>query len=95
LKKHIKVYLEGMYIPICERFEDMYIRCEWCNGSAVDVHHLDPRGRGSSKLKDYLENLVGLCRKCHLKAEARQIDREELKKIHLRNIEMAALQNRQ
>ena len=34
---------------------------------AVDIHHIEPRQAGGSKLKDTIENLMALCRKCHLK----------------------------
>tara|TARA_R110002020_G_scaffold120575_5_gene274805 strand:+ start:824 stop:1057 length:234 start_codon:yes stop_codon:yes gene_type:complete len=35
-----------------------------CNDIAVDIHHLERR----NKIKnDYIENLVGLCRDCHIK----------------------------
>ena len=37
---------------------------------AVDIHHLESRGMGGSKNKDYIENLMGLCRDCHNKAES-------------------------
>lgn len=86
MKKHVKVYLEGMKIQKLERFEDMYIPCEWCGGRAVDIHHLESRKSGGSKTKDYIENLMALCRKCHLDAEARKLSREELQEKHLSNL---------
>lgn len=77
-----------MQIPICERFEDMYIPCEWndCGAPAVDINHIDPRGMGGSKLKDDLENLAGMCRHHHEEFEAGKIDKEELRRQHLKNI---------
>jgi len=33
----------------------------------VDIHHIDCKGMGGSKQKDYIENLQALCRECHLK----------------------------
>jgi 5-methylcytosine-specific restriction endonuclease McrA len=81
MKNHTKVYFAGMGIHFSE-----WVACEWCGGTCVDIHHLDPRGRGGSKQKDFIENLVGLCRSCHLKAEARTIDKEELREKHLKNI---------
>jgi hypothetical protein len=40
------------------------ILCEFCGSVAVDIHHLECR----NKIKnDYIENLVGLCRDCHIK----------------------------
>ena len=51
--------------------EQDFVMCEMCqNDRAVDIHHLEGRGMGGSKNKDYIENLMGLCRDCHLKAES-------------------------
>lgn len=86
-KKHIEIYLKGMGIRKLERFEDMYIECEACPyNKAVDVHHIEPRGRGGSKGKDTIENLMGLCRECHLRAENKGFTKDYLKEIHLQNI---------
>ncbi len=50
--------------------EQDFIMCEMCQQDrAVDIHHLDSRGMGGSKVKDYIENLMGLCRDCHNQAE--------------------------
>ena len=51
--------------------EQDFVMCAMCqNDRAVDIHHLEGRGMGGSKNKDYIENLMGLCRDCHLKAES-------------------------
>lgn len=86
MKTHTKNYFEGMKIPILERFEDMYVPCEACDARAVDINHLDPRKIGGSKLRDNIENIVALCRPCHLAFEAGQLDEEELKAKHFKNI---------
>jgi 5-methylcytosine-specific restriction endonuclease McrA len=44
-----------------------FIECEVCRSQAVDIHHIDARGMGGSKLKDFIENLMALCRDCHVK----------------------------
>ena len=50
--------------------ETDFIMCEMCQQDrAVDIHHLNSRGMGGSNSKDYIENLMGLCRDCHNKAE--------------------------
>ena len=50
--------------------EQDFVMCEMCQQDrAVDIHHLDARGMGGSKNKDYIENLMGLCRDCHNSAE--------------------------
>ena len=87
MKKHTRIYFDGMGIRILDRFEDMYVPCEWhCNLPAVDINHIYARGMGGSKTKDYIENLVAMCREHHNDFEAGKIDKEELKEIHLNNI---------
>ncbi len=45
---------------------DDYIACEVCDNRAVDIHHIEARGMGGSKDKDLIENLMALCRQCHI-----------------------------
>jgi hypothetical protein len=62
MKKHTKIYLEGMgYDPTD------FIPCEVCGSKAVDIHHIEARGMGGSKTADTIENLMALCRICHMK----------------------------
>ena len=56
MKKHTKVYMDFFDYGI-----DDFIPCEVCGSKAVDVHHIEGRGKN----KDVIENLVGLCRECH------------------------------
>jgi 5-methylcytosine-specific restriction endonuclease McrA len=86
MKNHIKVYLNHFDYK-AERFEDIYIPCEICGGSAVDIHHIEPRQRGGSKKKDYVENLMALCRNCHNMAEAKRYTKEYLKAKHQSNLD--------
>ena len=80
--KHTKVYLnffgyeEGDFIP-----------CEMCNdkAQAVDIHHLERRTRNKIT-NDYIENLVGLCRDCHIKAEADKSFNMYVRIQHLENV---------
>jgi hypothetical protein len=60
LKKHVKLYLD--YFD----YHD-FIPCEVCGGKAVDIHHINCRGMGGSKTKDEIENLMAVCRECHIK----------------------------
>ena len=51
--------------------EQDFVMCEMCmQDRAVDIHHIQGRGMGGSNQMDFIENLVGLCRECHLKAES-------------------------
>ena len=66
MKIHTKVYM-----TFFDYGETDFVMCEFCQQDrAVDIHHLDSRGMGGSKNKDYIENLMGLCRDCHIKAES-------------------------
>lgn len=59
MRKHTKVYVDHF------GWSDFY-PCEVCGARAVDIHHIHPRGMGGSKTKDVIENLMALCRSCHL-----------------------------
>jgi hypothetical protein len=82
MKKHTKIYMEHF-----DYGEQDFIPCENCCCEVVDVHHLIPRGMGGIKTKDYIENLMGLCRKCHNEAESNPTFNEELKVTHLKRLE--------
>jgi hypothetical protein len=65
MKKHTKVYMDFF-----DYGEQDFIPCEMCGSKAVDVHHLMKQSKfGNKKEKDYIENLIGVCRDCHNKAE--------------------------
>ena len=61
MQNHTKVYFNFFGYD-----ESSYIECELCGSRAVDIHHLERR----NKIKnDFIENLVGLCRDCHIKTD--------------------------
>jgi hypothetical protein len=76
MKKHTKVLMDHLGYKTGE-----FIPCEVCSGSANQVHHIDPRGMGGSKLKDYPDNLLFLCYGCHRACESGAISREFQKNI--------------
>jgi 5-methylcytosine-specific restriction endonuclease McrA len=78
MRKHTKVYLKAMGYD-----ESDFIPCEICNAKSVDIHHIDARGMGGAKDKDTIENIMALCRSCHVKYEGNKSDKEYLKQIHL------------
>ena len=61
MKKHTKVYLDGMGYSTTD-----WIPCEVCGATAQDIHHIEARGMGGSKHADNIENLMALCRTCHV-----------------------------
>ena len=72
--------------------EQSVISCEVCgksgriDGGGFDIHHIVPKGMGGSKEKDYIANLILLCRACHDDAHAEKISKTELRNIHLTNL---------
>lgn len=81
MKKHTKIYMEHFDYGI-----DDFIPCEVCKTRAVDIHHIEPRGMGGSKLKDFIANLVALCRACHECAESSKAFNNNVKLIHEANV---------
>ena len=78
MKNHTKVYLEYFDLSGQE-----FIQCECCDKPAVDIHHIQARGMGGSQQKDRIENLMALCRLCHIKYGDIQELKPMLTKIHL------------
>lgn len=81
MQKHTKIYLEYYGYD-----ETDFIGCECCGKPAVDIHHLIAKGMGGSKTKDYIENLIAVCRKCHEKCHKSPIFNCNAKEIHLNNL---------
>ena len=73
MKKHVKVYFDYFNIG-----EQDFVKCEVCDRQAVDIHHIEGRGKG----KDIIENLMSLCRECHIKAHKSILGKSFLKRIH-------------
>jgi len=82
MKKYTRIYLDGM-----GHDETDFIPCEMCGAEAKDIHHIDSRGMGSSKGKDTLDNLMALCRTCHVAFGDKEQYKQKLMKIHLLTIE--------
>ena len=82
MKKYVETYLEYFSYSKSD-----WIGCEICNATAVDIHHIDARGMGGSKEKDNIENLMALCRICHMKYGDKKKFIEILKNIHLEHID--------
>jgi hypothetical protein len=53
---------------------DEWIACAICHRQAVDLHHIVKR---SSLGSDEVENLLPVCRSCHMDCEARKYSEEE------------------
>lgn len=81
MKKHVKVYLDYFGYGA----ED-FIGCEVCSSRAVDIHHIEARGMGGSKKADTIENVMALCRNCHVEYGDKKQYMENLKAVHLKKI---------
>lgn len=79
MRKHTKVYLSAFGYDVTD-----FIPCEICSSKAVDIHHIEARGMGGSKDEDTKENLIALCRECHLNLGDKKQYIEYLKEIHAR-----------
>jgi ribosome-binding protein aMBF1 (putative translation factor) len=76
LRKHTKIYFDYFGFGI-----DSYVPCEMCGSRAVDIHHIERRGMGGGD-KDYIENLMAVCRPCHVKYGDKKHYMETLKTRH-------------
>tara|TARA_R100000781_G_C3972927_1_gene90787 strand:+ start:40 stop:297 length:258 start_codon:yes stop_codon:yes gene_type:complete len=79
MKKHTKIYMDYHGYDKTD-----WIPCESCNNTAVDIHHLSGRGIGGDPRghKNQIENLIALCRACHIKAEMDKEFNNKLKKYN-------------
>jgi len=78
LKKHTKLYLRYFGFD-----ESDFIPCEICRDQAVDIHHIECRGMGGTKQPESIDNLMAVCRTCHLIFGDKKEHKELLKEIHL------------
>lgn len=70
---HVKNYLKHF-----DYGETDILLCECCQRQAVDIHHIQGRGKG----KDVIENIMALCRRCHEMAHMEKLSKSELQYIH-------------
>ena len=80
MQAHTKIYFK--YFGYGE--QDI-ILCEVCGAKAVDIHHINGRGKD----KDVIENLVAMCRRCHGAAhgvENTYLHKDVIQKIHNKNL---------
>lgn len=81
MKIHTKIYLKYFGYTIAD-----FIPCEICGAKSVDIHHLIFKKMGGSKLLDYIDNLIAVCRNCHDKCHNHPEFNELAKEIHLKNL---------
>ena len=83
MKLHTKVYMDFFNYA-----EQDYMPCEMeCGSKIVDIHHLTKQSKfGNKKEKDFIENLIGVCRDCHNRAENDNIFNMFCRIKHLENV---------
>ena len=81
MRKHTKIYLDYYGYD-----ETDFIPCEICGAKAVDIHHIEAKGMGGSKTKDYIENLIAVCRDCHVKCHSNKEFNNRAKEIHMNSL---------
>ena len=79
MMNHTKVYMNFFGYDI----SDSYIPCELCNSSAVDIHHIEKRNKTKN---DFIENLIAVCRDCHIKCESDSMFNCFARIQHLENV---------
>tara|TARA_R100001163_G_scaffold31558_1_gene24683 strand:- start:154 stop:411 length:258 start_codon:yes stop_codon:yes gene_type:complete len=79
MKKYVKIYMDFHDYVL-----DDVILCENCNKVAVDIHHIDARGLGGDPRghRNQIENLIALCRSCHIKAETNKDFNNQLREYN-------------
>ena len=81
MKKHTKIYMKHFNYVL-----DDFIPCEGCGARAVDIHHIENRGSGGANDKDRIENLMAVCRPCHVMHGDVPEKVQWLKQIHERKL---------
>ena len=77
MKKHVKVYFEYFGYDVTD-----FVPCEICGKMANDIHHVHARGMGGTKKADNIENLMALCRNCHIEYGDKKQHIDFLTQIH-------------
>ena len=70
MKNHVRVYLKFWGYAVSPMSQEKVL-CDGCEANfASDIHNVSRRGSGGSKKKDTPQNLVALCRNCHILCES-------------------------
>ena len=86
MKQHTKIYFKHFGIAFNESGWHDPIKCEVCSRILVDIHHIESRGMGGSKMKDSIHNLMALCRNCHVKFGDKRGYKEYLIQTHQKRL---------
>ena len=76
MSRHKKIYFDHYGLS-----EGDFIACEVCNKPAIDIHAIECDGMGGSKKGHKIENLIAVCRECHIDKGDKKQFKEMLKEI--------------
>jgi 5-methylcytosine-specific restriction endonuclease McrA len=85
VKSYTKAYFKAFGYTVAD-----FIPCEVCSAKAVDIHHIEARSIAAEKL-NAMENLMALCRKCHVNYGDKKQHKDFLEQKHRETLEMAGL----
>jgi hypothetical protein len=77
MKPHTKIYFNYFGYDVTS-----FIPCEICGKMANDIHHIHARGMGGTKQADNIENLMAVCRQCHIEYADKKHYLDFLTQIH-------------
>lgn len=69
-----------------------FVPCEVCGARAVDVHHIECRGMGGTNRVENLQNLMGVCRTCHVAYGDIEALIDTLKELHALQVRLRCKQ---
>ncbi len=72
MQKHTKIYLNYF-----DYGQEDFIPCEACGSKAIDIHHINGRGKN----KNTIQNLCALYRRCHALAHSK-LSKGDIQLIH-------------
>lgn len=75
--KYKRVYLEYFNLDPQD-----FIPCEITGQQAVDIHHIQAKGMGGSKIRDVIENLIAVTREAHDYFGDKAIYKDWLSEVH-------------
>ena len=85
MQKYAKNYLEYFGYTVAD-----FIPCECCGSQSHDFHHIVPRskfGKNNKEEQDRVENVMALCRLCHVRYGQNKKYNDFLQELHNKTIE--------
>lgn len=85
MKKYVRLYYDFFDYPYDP---DYPVQCEICMQRAVEINHIDARKMGGRPKNDmdFIENLMGTCRACHVEHGDNPVFRDMLIALHFQFI---------